>query len=348
MIYRIFAAALLLVLISLHAQAQQGNSIRGKVRNSLGVNMSQVIVNIETGNGSPFGQTATNAEGDFFFGGLTDTSYVLIISTADYNPVSEHVDFVNRTGPDSPGETRTIDITLTPKGGALGAARPGTSFVQNVPPTARAAFERAVALSKQGKSQEAITASEEAVRIFPDYFDAHIALANELMKMGRLNEAIAQLEQARRINPKDNRVYQSFGLVLMQQRKYAVAAAVFGEAFRLNPLDPQNPLMRGVALIEHASSINPTQSKDAPADRNKAFSDAESSLLQAYELSGKKLTTVYLQLARLYEKRGEPGRAATELELYLHETPGAKNADEIRKAINTLRSTPHQGETRAP
>src|SRR5258708_22157828 len=115
MTYRVLATALLVVLISLNARAQQGNSIRGKVRNSSGVNMSQVIVSIETGNGSPFSQTATNNEGDFFFGGLTDTSYVLVISSPDYNPVSEHVEFVNRTGPNSPGDSRALDITLTPK-----------------------------------------------------------------------------------------------------------------------------------------------------------------------------------------------------------------------------------------
>src|ERR1700682_317144 len=109
--HRLVMASALVVLSSLSAHAQQGNSIRGKVRNSSGVNMSQVIVSIETGNGSPFSQTATNNEGDFFFGGLTGTSYVVVISAPDYNPVSEHVDFVNRTGPDSPGESRTIDIT---------------------------------------------------------------------------------------------------------------------------------------------------------------------------------------------------------------------------------------------
>src|SRR5438105_12864683 len=124
--YRIFATALLGLLISSSASGQQGNSIRGKVRNSSGANMSQVVISIETGNGSPFAQTATNNEGDFFFGGLTETSYVLTVSAADYNPVTEHVDFVNRTGPDSPGETRTIEMTLTPKSGARSTVRPRT------------------------------------------------------------------------------------------------------------------------------------------------------------------------------------------------------------------------------
>src|SRR5207248_896134 len=142
--YRIFGTALLELLFSSSAREQQGNSIRGKVRNSSGANMSQVVVSIETGNGSPFGQTATNNEGDFFFGGLTETSYVLVISAPDYNPASEHVDFVNRTGPDSPGETRTIFITLTPKSGSRSAN--GAIFFQNVPKAAQDQFELAAAV----------------------------------------------------------------------------------------------------------------------------------------------------------------------------------------------------------
>jgi len=337
MTYRIFATALLVVLISLNARAQQGNSIRGKVRNSSGVNMSRVIVNIETGNGSPFSQTATNNEGDFFFGGLTDTSYVLVISAPDYNPVSEHVDFVNRTGPDSPGESRAIDITLTPKGDAR-PPRAGLNFVQNIPQAAQTSYESALKLSKQGKKEEAIAALQEAIRIFPDYFNAHFILGSEFMKAGKHGEAIAQLDEARRINPRDDRTYELFGLVLMQQKKYAVAAAVFAEASRMSALDPQYPLMRGMALIEQASTINGSQSKQAENDRVATLNDAETSLKHAYELSGKKLAAAHLQLARVYEKRGQRDRAASELEQYLREAPDAKNADAVRDGIKKLRS----------
>ncbi len=341
MTYRVLATALLVVLISLNARAQQGNSIRGKVRNSSGVNMSQVIVSIETGNGSPFSQTATNNEGDFFFGGLTDTSYVLVISAPDYNPVSEHVEFVNRTGPNSPGESRAIDITLTPKGDVR-PPRPGLNFVQNIPKAAQTSYESALKLSKQGKKEESIAALREAIRIFPDYFNAHLVLGSEFTKAGKHGEAIAQLDEARRINPTDDRTYELFGLVLTQQGKFAVAAAVFAEASRLNPLDPQYSLMRGMALIEQASGINVSQSKEAKQaenDRVATLNDAETSLKHAYELSGKKLAAAHLQLARVYEKRGQRDRAASELEQYLREARDVTNADAIRQAIKKLRTS---------
>jgi len=337
---RIFTSTALIILLLTftaltYAQIQQGHVIRGKVRNSAGYNMVHIRVDLESGNGPLIQQTVTNGEGDFYFTNLTETSYAVVVSTPDYEPVTERVDFF-RQAANAPGETRMVEIVLVPKGGVR-PPRPGLNFVQDIPKAALSSYELALKLSKQGKKQEAMEALQQAIRIFPDYFNAHLILGNEFIKDGKHGEAIAQLDEARRINPKDDRVYQSFGLLLMQQKKYGVAAAVFAEASRLNPLDSQYPLMRGLALIEHASSINSSQPKNA-VERNNVLSEAESNLKHAYDLSGKKLPTVHLQLARVYEKQGQPRRAADELEHYLRETPDAKNEAEIRDAIKKLRS----------
>src|SRR5262250_2200854 len=82
-------------IITFCASAQaQGNSIRGKVRNASGQNVSQLIVHLETGNGSPINVVATNNEGDFSFAGLAETSYNIIISSPEFEEVKEHIDFV--------------------------------------------------------------------------------------------------------------------------------------------------------------------------------------------------------------------------------------------------------------
>jgi tetratricopeptide (TPR) repeat protein len=193
-------------------------------------------------------------------------------------------------------------------------------------------------LSKEGKPQEAILAMQEAIKQFPDYFDAHFALANELIKTNQLNEAIAELQRARDINPKDDRVYQSFGIVLIKQGKYLIAARVFGEAAKLNPSDPQILVMRSSALIDYATTIDASKSQEAARERASAFDMAEKELQRAFEASGKKLASVHLQLARLYERKGDRKGAADHLEQYLRMTPDAKNAAEIREAIKKLRS----------
>ncbi|MDT4968278.1 MAG: hypothetical protein QOJ64_3015 [Acidobacteriota bacterium] len=320
---------------SIAARSQQGHVIRGKVRSAAGINLPRATVDLQIGSGALIEQTVTNNEGDFTFAGLGETSYVVVVSAPDFTTVAERVDFVRRVGANQPGETRTVEITLLPKLTAR-IPRASSTFVQNVPQPARTSLTRGLKLAKQSKSDLAQTMMREAIKLFPEYFDAHFALGSELMKSGQLRDAIEELERARKINPNDERVYQVFGLVLIQQKKYALAAAVFAEASRLNPNDPQTRLLRAIALIEHAGTIHDTQAT-ARGERDFAFSEADKSLAQAYELSGGKLAIVHLQRARILEKKGDLSRAADELEQYLRDAPEATNADAIRAAIKKLR-----------
>ncbi len=313
----------------------QGHVIRGKVRNSAGANIPRASVSLEL-NGAMVDQTVSNNEGDFAFSGLMDTSYVVIVSAADYNLASESVQFITVPSGNSMGETRTVEIMLTAKGGVR-PPRAGLNFVQDVPRAAREAFEAGIKLARENKASEAVAAYENAVRIFPDYFDARFILATEFARGGRFDDAIKHLDEARRVNPKDDRVYDLFARIMMEQRKYAVAARIFAEAARLNPTDPQYPLSQGAALIEQAAAIDANRSQAAKDERAFALDEAEKALSRAATLGNKKSGEVHRQLARLYEKKGDRARAADELEQYLRKTPGAKNADAIREAIKKLR-----------
>ena len=305
----------------------QGHTIRGKVRNSSGVNMPQITISLESGNGGLINQTVTNNEGDFFFGGLSETSYLVTVSAPDFNPATERVEFVRSVSPGDPGEMRTVEMTLAPKDGSP-PVRGAVSFVQDVPPDARDSFAAGVKLLREGRTEESLASLQKAVSIFPDYFDARFILAREFIKQGNFNEAITHLDQARRVNPKDDRVFQLFGIIMMQQQKYAVASRIFAEASRLNPRDPNHLILQGTALIDHATKID-RKSQAAAEERNYSFSEAEKILTRAYQLSGKKLAAVHLQMARLYEKRGDRARAAKELEQYLRQSPDDKKATEI-------------------
>lgn len=326
-------ALLCLLLVRPPALAQQGHAVRGKVRDAAGNAVARVIVELQTGNGAPVGQTTTNNEGDFYFGGLTDAGYTVSVNSPDHQPASEAVQFSQPLSQNTPGETRAVELTLAPKAGPR-VPRPGRVRVaQDVPPGARAAFERGAKLSGAGQGAEAAAAFREALRLFPDYFDAHYALGAELERAGDLPGAVASFERARQINPKDDAVYLSFGGVMMRQRKFAVAAAAYAEAARLNPRDPLHPLLRGTALVEHALGIDPSR-----PERRRALDEAEAALLRAVELGGGRLAAAHQQLARVYERRGEPARAADELENYLRANPGAGNADAVRAAVKTLRA----------
>ncbi len=210
-------------------------------------------------------------------------------------------------------------------------------FTQNVPSAARGMFDRAVAMSKAGKGALALTLLAESLKVYPDYFDARLALGNELFIAGRPTEAMTEFEHARRINPKDDQVYLSVGLVMMQQKRYNIAASVFADASLLNPNEPLHRLMRGIALIRQASTISPSSSRNSAAESDFLYRRAEEALTQAFDLSGRRLPEVYLYRALIYEKRGERARSADELEQYLQANSGAENAEAIRQAIRKLR-----------
>jgi Tfp pilus assembly protein PilF len=331
-----FLLTLVCCLAITSSAAAQGHTIRGKVRNSAGVNLPRVTVSLETGTGAMINQTVTNNEGDFVFSGLSENSYTLTVSAPDYGPANERVEFVRSVGANDPGEVRTVEIVLLSNANSR-TARREVSFVQNVPREASDKFALGMQSLKDRQAQEAVTYLEQAIAIFPDYFDARFALANELILESKLTAAIVHLDQARRINPKDDRTYQAFGIILMRQQKYAVAARIFAEASQLNPREINYLVLQGTALIDQAARIDPKKSPAAADERNYAFSEAESVLNKAYNLSGKKLASVHLQMARLYEKKGDPARAASELEQYLRQSPNDQKAEQIREAITKLR-----------
>ncbi|HJQ69564.1 MAG TPA: carboxypeptidase regulatory-like domain-containing protein [Blastocatellia bacterium] len=320
--------ALALVLLPATVCAQ-GNMVRGKVRASNGTSLNNAIVELRQSGGGMIGQTVTRNDGNYAFSNLTPGEYEVVVLLAGFEPGLQiaRFNYGERMGF---WEVVTVDVVLYPKPeAALGP--PGTSFVQEVPKPARAAYEKAMAKVREGKSDEAVLLLQEAISIFNEYFDANFSLGRELFRMGKDAEALEALERARQINDREGAVYHTFGLVMMKQQKFAVAEYAFREATRLAAGNAVSHYFRGMALIEVA-----TRTAD---ERQRAidFTEAEKELGRALDLSDKRLAAAYLQRARIHERRGDKEAAARDLESYLKAEPEAKNAAAIREAITKLR-----------
>jgi cytochrome c-type biogenesis protein CcmH/NrfG len=310
------------------AFAQGGNVLEGKVITPSGMQPTSPVRVKLTFNGRAIHETFTDLSGRFSFPGLSRGTYQL---TADgdgqtFETTTVYAD-VSAFGPSA--QSFTQDIQLRPIRHKPNA-QPGVvnAFSQNVPPAARNALDAGLKLAAEGKMLPAIENMRKAIEIFPDYFDAHLQLGNTFLKTDQLQDAIAELDKARLINPNDERAYQSFGLLLLKQRNYAVAVAVFAEAARLNPANPMNAVMRATALIHQAAG-----SED---DRNHLLGRAEIALSQASSLSENKLKPDTMTMALFYELKGEPERAAAELESYLKKTP-PKDPAPLQNEIKRLR-----------
>jgi tetratricopeptide (TPR) repeat protein len=282
-----------------------------------------------TFNGRAIHETFSDLSGRFSFPGLSRGTYQLTAEGDGVNFETTTV-YAEIAAFGASAQTFTQDIQLRPiahkpaqQAGVVNA------FTQAVPQAAQQALAQGVKFADEGKIDAAIENMRNAIKIFPDYFDAHLQLGNTFLKVEQFNEAIAELDLARQINPNDERAYQSFGLLLMKQKNFPVAVAVFAEASRLNPANPMNQVMRATALIHQAAG--------SADDRSFLLGRAEAAISQGASLSENKSRPDSLTMALFYDLKGEPAKAADELETYVQKNPQLKNSESLKQEIKRLR-----------
>jgi Flp pilus assembly protein TadD len=89
---------------------------------------------------------------------------------------------------------------------------------------------------------------DQALRIRPDYAEAHNNLANALTQSGRIPEAIEHLEQALRIKPGFAEAHYNLGLALSRIGKIQDAIGHYEQALRIQPDSPEAHCNLGNAL----------------------------------------------------------------------------------------------------
>lgn len=319
---------LLVLLFCCATSALAQNVLQGRVITPSGTQPNNPVRVKLTFNGRPIHETFSDLSGRFSFPGVARGTYQLTAEGdgVNFETTTVYAEVSAFGGP----QTFTQDIQLRPVT-RKPATQPGVvnAFAQEVPEAASQALALGVKLAEEGKIETAIENMRKAISIFPNYFDAHLQLGNTFLKAEQFKEAIAELDLAREINPNDERSYQSFGLLLMKQRNFAVAVAVFAEAARLNPANPTNAMMRATALIHQAAGTND--------DRATLLSRADSAIAQAASLSQNKSKPDSMTMALFYDLKGEPERAAVELESYLQKNPQLKNSAPIQGEIKRLR-----------
>ena len=96
-------------------------------------------------------------------------------------------------------------------------------------------FNLAVALQDEGRSDEAISHLETALRLDPKFVDAHRAIGKLYSEKGHATEAAAHYEETLRLKPDQALVHNDLGVVLETLQKPQEAQQHFVEALRLKP-----------------------------------------------------------------------------------------------------------------
>jgi tetratricopeptide (TPR) repeat protein len=104
-----------------------------------------------------------------------------------------------------------------------------------------------IALSDEGKNEEAMNHFIEAIRLKPDFFFAYNNRGSVYVKLGRYQLAIKDFNQAIRLNPNFADAYYNLGIIYIELGLHQNALDYFSKAIRLRPDDSSYYSDRGIA-----------------------------------------------------------------------------------------------------
>jgi len=106
-----------------------------------------------------------------------------------------------------------------------------------------------VALAGRGQVDEAIAHFQQAVKIKPEFAEAHNNLGKALAGRGQVDEAIAHYEEALKIKPDYESAHNNLGLALADRGQIDAAIAHFQQAVKIEPEFAEAYNNLGVALV---------------------------------------------------------------------------------------------------
>jgi tetratricopeptide (TPR) repeat protein len=120
---------------------------------------------------------------------------------------------------------------------------------------ARKIFEQGVELARKDEDQKASEAYLDALRLDPDFAEAHLRLAMSYDVLRKKDEAEAEYKKAAeayqkfvRKNHKDARAFYNMGLAYSRLRKPDEAVKAFRQAVKLDPENSDSQYEFGIAL----------------------------------------------------------------------------------------------------
>ena len=304
------------------------NRIEGIVWDPYRRPVPDVYVELQNENYSTVSRIRTDSTGRFSFTGVRGGHYNIKVLTTgtNYLEYTEGLDVVNVVQGSSDSVYLDIYLKFDKRKLNSGAATITEAiFVQDVPEEARKLYKKGVKDINE-KGDKGFGEIEQALIIFPDYFDALNMLGREYVARKEYQKALPYLIRSIDIN---RRSFSSF---------YALAYAAFQLNHRPEALDAAR-----AATILQSNSLNAQLLYGTLLRLDGGYQEAEKALLQAKKLSkDTPVAEVYWQLALLYNRLGRNKEAADELEVYLKIQPDARDKKEIQDLIGKLRKEPKQ------
>jgi Tfp pilus assembly protein PilF len=203
--------------------------ISGQIRSPDGRQTIEFVsVRLERAGGSLVDQRMTDSMGRFRFSRLNPGQYVVSAKSPGFNVSPQTVD-LNRFIPRA-----FLLLQLVPETSLFASKNAGRSAVinANIPEKARKEMDKAQVALAQKKTDEGILYLEKAVKLFPEFLDAHMLLGSTYMELGNVVKAEAAFRMALKTDPKSVDARVSLGEVHRRQKNYPKAEQFLLEALK--------------------------------------------------------------------------------------------------------------------
>jgi Tfp pilus assembly protein PilF len=256
----------------------------------------------------------TNVGGQVFFPGMLVGEYLVRVRGNGVDESGPHEKISVGAGAVPISEVVRVRRTnVRPSNGMA----PVSAAELRVPQNARAEVLKAISALQKNRVQEAHDRLTRALRIYPDYAEAHNALGVIYFKNGERERSQREFENAIRVDSKHAAANLNLGRILLDERRFVEAEQYTSNAAASDPTNAESWLLLAMAQLF----------------QNK-FDDAIKNANRVHQLPHDRFAVCHYVASVAYEKRGEYNLAATELKTYLAENPAVKSpvlADHVRE-----------------
>lgn len=310
-----------LMFIAVPASAQSGQ-VKGKVVDAKGQPVEGAVIMIA--NTEMSGRkltTKTNKKGEYIQIGLQPGKYVITAekdSLKDEQTIDIHLDMAELNFTLAPGQT-----------GAGGApmSKEEAAKQQEKVAAIRKAFDDAVALSNEGKNEEAIAKFNEVATSVPKCAECYANIGTVYSRMKQWDKAEAAFRQAIEAKPDWGEAYNGLANVLNAEKKFEEASQASTQAAKL---------MGGAGAAGGGGSASAVFNQGVILWNSGKIPEAKAQFEQAVKMDPN-LADAHYWLGMAYVNEGKLPDAGPHFEEYLKLAPTGQYAEQAKGILSQIK-----------
>ena len=224
----ICAMAIGLAIVATPASAQTGQ-VKGKVTDAQGNPVDGAKISMLNQQTNRTLETKTNKKGEYIQVGLAPGKYRLIASKGDLSDTMDvdiHLDMA------------THDFTLAPGRPGGNVSKEDAAKAKAKAEAATKSFNEGVALSNDGKNDEAIAKFQEVLAVMPNCAECHANIGTVQTRAKKYDEAEAAFKKAIEVKPDFAEAYNGLANLYNTTKKFDLAAEASKKAMDLSAATP--------------------------------------------------------------------------------------------------------------